>query len=124
MIPDLFLLKLLRLIFFSRTLSECGQATQLSLDFVKGNYPLNILVSNDKIKRNYFVENSKYVISDLPEGKYNIEVVDSFKNKKNIEVELKDENKFQLKLKESWTLNLDNYVVVAPEILKSDKKLS
>jgi hypothetical protein len=108
---------------FSRTLSECGKATQLSLDFVKGNFPLNILVSNDKIKRNYFVENSKYVISDLPEGKYIVEVVDSFKNKKNIEVELKDENKFQLKLNESWTLNQDNFVVVAPEILKSDKKL-
>ena len=46
---------------FSRTLSECGQATQLHLDFVKGNYPLNILVSNDKIKRNYSVENSKYI---------------------------------------------------------------
>lgn len=108
---------------FSRTLSECGQATQLHLDFVKGNYPLNILVSNDKIKRNYFVENSKYVINDLPEGKYNIEVVDSFKNKKNIEVELKDENRFQLKLNESWTLNQDNFVLVTPEILNSDKKL-
>ena len=108
---------------FSRTLSKCGETTQLHLDFVEGNYPLNILVSNDKIKRNYFVENSKYVINDLPEGKYNIEVVDSFKNKKNIEVELKNENKFQLKLNESWTLNQDNFVVVTPEILKSDKKL-
>lgn len=108
---------------FSRTLSECGQATQLSLDFVKGNYPLNVLVSNDEINRNYFVEDSKYVINDLPEGKYNIEVVDSFKNKKNIEVELKDENKFQLKLNESWTLNQDNYIIVVPEVLKSDKKL-
>lgn len=108
---------------FSSTLSECGKATQLSLNFVKGNFPLNLLVSNDKIKRNYFVEDSKYVITDLPEGKYNIEVVDSFKNKKNIQVELKDESKFQLKLNESWTLNQDNFVVVAPEILKSDKKL-
>lgn len=108
---------------FSRTLSECGQATQLSLDFVKGNFPLNILVSNDKIKRNYFVENSKYVINDLPEGKYNIEVIDSFKNKKNIKVELKDKNKFQLKLNECWTLNQDNYIIVSPEVLKSDKKL-
>ena len=108
---------------FSRTLSECGQATQLSLDFVKGNYPLNIFISNDKIKRNYFIENSKYVINDLPEGKYNIEVVDSFKNKKNIQVELKDENKFQLKLKENWDLNENNSVTIIPEIIKSDKKL-
>lgn len=108
---------------FSRTLSECGKSTQLHLDFVKGNYPLNVFVSNENIKRNYFVEDSKYVINDLPQGKYNIEVVDSFKNKKNIEVELKDENKFQLKLNESWTLNQDYFVVVTPEILKTDKKL-
>lgn len=108
---------------FSRTLSKCGETTQLHLDFVEGNYPLNIIVSNDKIKRNYFVEDSKYVIYDLPEGKYNIEVVDSFKNKKNIEVELKDENRFQLKLNESWTLNQENYIMVIPEVLKSDKKL-
>jgi len=108
---------------FSRTLSECGKATQLHLDFVKGNYPLNILVSNNKIKRNYFVEDSNYVINDLPEGKYNIEVIDSFKNKKNIEVELKDENRFQLKLNESWTLNQDNFVLITPEVIKTDKKL-
>ena len=108
---------------FTSTLSVCGQATQLSLDFVNGNFPLKIFVSNEKIKRNYFVENSKFIINDLPEGKYNIEVIDAYKNKKNIEVELKDKNQFLLKLNESWSLNQDNFVVVAPEILNSDKNL-
>lgn len=108
---------------FSRTLSECGQATELRLDFVEGKYPFNITVSNDKLSRKYYIENSRYIINDLPEGKYNIEVIDVYKNKKNIQVELKDENKFQLKLKEIWNLNENNLVTVSPEILKSDKKL-
>jgi hypothetical protein len=108
---------------FTSTLNICGEATQLSLDFVNGNYPLNILVSNDKIKRNYIVENSKFIINDLPEGKYNIEVIDDYKNKKSIEVELKDENQLQLKLNEIWILNQNNYVVITPEIIKSDKRL-
>jgi len=108
---------------FSKTLSECGEATQLRLDFVEGKYPFNITVSNDKLRKNYFVDNSRYIINDLPEGKYNVEVIDVYKNKKNIQVELKDENKFQVKLKENWNLNENNLVVVAPEILKSEKKL-
>ncbi|MES2864998.1 MAG: T9SS type A sorting domain-containing protein [Bacteroidota bacterium] len=108
---------------FSRTLSECGEATALHLDFVEGNFPFNITVSNDKLHKNYYVENSKYIINDLPEGKYNIEVIDVYKNKKNIAVEIKDAHKFQVKLKESWNLNENNLVVVSPEILKSDTKL-
>lgn len=108
---------------FSRTLSKCGESTQLRLDFVEGKYPFNITVSNDKLFKNYFVDNSKYIINDLPEGKYNVEVIDVYKSKKNIQVELKDENKFQLKLKENWNLNENNLVVISPEILKSDKKL-
>ncbi|MES2862779.1 MAG: T9SS type A sorting domain-containing protein [Bacteroidota bacterium] len=108
---------------FSRTLSECDQPTQLYLDFVDGNFPFNLTVSNDKISKNYHVENSKYIIKDLPEGKYTIEVVDTYKNKKSIQVELKDENKLELKLKESWNLNENNMVTITPEVFKSDKAL-
>jgi hypothetical protein len=108
---------------FSRTSNKCGETSQLHLEFLESNYPFNITVSNDKLRKNYYVENSKYVINDLPEGKYNVEVTDVFKNKKNIQVEVKDENKLELKLKETWNLNENNQVIVSPEILKSDKKL-
>ena len=108
---------------FSRTLNECDKTTQLHLDFVEGNYPFNITVINDKLRRTYLVEDSKYIINDLPEGKYTVEAVDVYKNKKTIQVEIKEENKFEIKLKETWNLNQDNFVTVSPEILKLDKKL-
>lgn len=108
---------------FSRTLSKCGETTQLHLDFVEGKYPFNILVSNEKFSKNYFVENSNYIINDLPEGKYNVEVTDNYKNTKKIQVDLKNENKFQVILKETWNLNENNLVTIVPEIVKSDKKL-
>lgn len=108
---------------FSRTLSKCGETTQLHLDFVEGKYPFDIIVSNDKLRRNYFVENSEYIINDLPEGKYNVEVTDVYKNTKKIQVDLKNENKFQVVLKETWNLNENNLVTIVPEIIKSDKKL-
>lgn len=108
---------------FSRMSNKCGETSKLHLEFLEKNYPYNITVSNDKLRKNYFIENSKYVIDDLPEGKYNVELTDAFKNHKTIQVVVKDENKFQLKLKETWNLNENNQVIVSPEILKSDKTL-
>lgn len=102
---------------------NCDENTKLSLDFIEGTYPVNLTISNNLLSRKYNSENSKLVIDDLPEGKYNITVKDRLGNEKSSEVEIKKEKKFQVKLSENWELNENGFVIITPQVIDSEKNL-
>jgi hypothetical protein len=102
---------------------NCDENTTLNLDFIEGSYPLNLTISNNLFSKKYNAENSKLVIGDLPVGKYNITVKDRLGNEKNSEVEIKKEKKFQVKLIENWELNENGFVIIAPEVLDSERNI-
>lgn len=108
--------------FVSRSIN-CDENTKLTLDFIEGKYPLNITISNSQFNKKYYVESSKKVIDDLPEGKFNMQIIDKWNNEKNIEIEIKKEKKFQVSLNDEWELNETGFVIVTPEILIADKSL-
>ena len=63
------------------------------------------------------------MIKDLPSGEYNVIITDASKNKKTLKVSISQLDSTMLKLKETWELNEDNYVLIIPEIENSTNKL-
>ncbi len=107
---------------FSKTLEKCGENTQLQLDFAQEHYPFTLRIKNEKFSKTYTVTTKKIIINDLPEGEYEIETTDTFQNRKTAKVVVKQPAIIPVKLKDRWSLNDNNYVIVTPEISSNDSK--
>lgn len=108
---------------FLRTLENCNENTQLRLDFINQKFPLEVEIKNSKHNQIYSVKDIKLMIKDLPSGEYNVIITDASKNKKTLKVSISQLDSTMLKLKETWELNEDNYVLIIPEIENSTNKL-
>jgi hypothetical protein len=96
---------------FLRTLENCNENTQLRLDFINQKFPLEVEIKNSKHNQIYSVKDIKLMIKDLPSGEYNVIITDASKNKKTLKVSISQLDSTMLKLKETWELNEDNYVL-------------